>query len=192
MSRTGRRCRLAALALGLALAACSSPPPVLYTISRVHGTAVGGGPNVVALQHIAVARYLERSEIVRSSENYRLEVMANDWWGEPLGAMLDRVLVEELSQRLPGSVVLSEGGAISASPNATIALNLQRLDLDAAGNLVLLAQASVRFKHRKAPELQSFRFSVRPWAPGIGGEVAAISVAVGRLADGLAAMLVER
>ena len=30
-----------------------------------------------------------------SSENYRLDVMSNDWWGEPLGAMLSRVLTEE-------------------------------------------------------------------------------------------------
>ena len=34
---------------------------------------------------IGLARYLERSQIVRSSENYRLDVMSNDWWGEPLG-----------------------------------------------------------------------------------------------------------
>ena len=40
------------------------------------------------LRQIGLARYLERSQIVRSSENYRLDVMANDWWGEPLGAML--------------------------------------------------------------------------------------------------------
>ena len=46
--------------------------------------------------------------------------MANDWWGEPLGAMLSRVLVEELGQRLPQSTVISETGAVSAPPDATI------------------------------------------------------------------------
>ena len=60
-----------------------------------------GGPKVIVLQQIGLARYLERSQIVRSSENYRLDVMPNDWWGEPLGAMLSRVLIDELSQRLP-------------------------------------------------------------------------------------------
>jgi uncharacterized lipoprotein YmbA len=192
VNRAARHCQVAALGVALAFAGCSSPPPVLYTIARVRGTAESGAPKVVILQHIAVARYLERSEIVRSSENYRLEVMSNDWWGEPLGAMLGRVLVEELSQRLPESVVLSESGAISASPDATIELNLQRLDQDAANNVILLAQASVRFKGRKAPELQSFQFSVRPSAPGTAGEVAAISAAVGRLADGLATTLASR
>jgi uncharacterized protein len=142
------------------------------------------------LQQIGLQRYLERSQIVRSSENYRLDVMENDWWGEPLGAMLSRVLVSELSQRLPQSIVIGEGGAVSATPDATISLNMQRLDENAAGDLILEAQASVGFKVRGAPALQSFRFSVPPSAPGIPAEVAAISVAVGQLADGLATMIV--
>src|SRR5207244_6440347 len=140
--------RLAALALAAAVAACSSPSPVLYTIAPAPGTTQAGGPKVIALQQIGTARYLERSQIVRSSENYRLDVMSNDWWGEPLSAMLSRVLTEELGQRLPQSTVIGETGAVSASPDATIELNMQRLDEDASGNVVLQAQASVSFKGR--------------------------------------------
>ena len=175
-----------------ALAACSSPNPVLYTIAPAPGTPQTGGPKVVALQQISTARYLERSQIVRSSENYRLDVTSNDWWGEPLSAMLSRVLVEELGQRLPQSTVIGESGAVTVSPDATIELNLQRLDEDAAGNLILQAQASVSFKGRPGPVLRSFRFVVTPPAPGIPGEVTAISTAVGQLADGLASMLLGR
>src|SRR5271167_2267562 len=181
--------RLAAFVLAVALAACSSPNPVLYTIAPAPGTPQTGGPMVVALQQISTARYLERSQIVRSSENYRLDVMSNDWWGEPLGAMLSRVLTEELGQRLPQSTVIGETGAVSASPDATIELNVQRLDEDASGNVILQAQASVSFKGRPGPLLRSFRFAVPPPAPGISGEVTAISTAVGQLADGLASML---
>ena len=181
--------RLAALVLATVLAACSSPSPVLYTIAPVQGQVQTGGPKVVALQQIATARYLERSQIVRSSENYRLDVMSNDWWGEPLGAMLSRVLVEELGQRLPQSTVIGESGAVTASPDATIELNVQRLDEDTSGNLILQAQASVSFKGRGAPLLRNFRFAVPPPAPGVPGEVTAISTAVGQLADGLASML---
>ena len=180
---------LVASALAAALAACSSPNPVLYTIAPAPGAVQSGGPKVVALQQISIARYLERSQIVRSSENYRLDVMENDWWGEPLAAMLSRVLVEELGQRLPQSTVIGESGAVTASPDATIELNVQRLDEDASGTLLLQAQASVGFKGRGAPVLRSFRFSVPPPAPDIPGEVTAISTAVGQLADGLASML---
>ena len=186
----GRRIWLATATLVVALVGCSSPNPALYTIAPVKGSEHTGGPKVILLQQIGLERYLERSQIVRSSENYRLEVMSNDWWGEPLGAMLSRVLLEELGQRLPRSVAISEIGAVSAPPDATIALNIQRLDQDAAGILVLQAQASVAFKTRSAPVLKSFRFTVPPTTPDIPGEVQAISVAVGQLADGLAAMLI--
>jgi uncharacterized protein len=184
--------RLAALVLAAVLAACSSPSPVLYTIAPVQGPVQSGGPKVIVLQQIATAHYLERSQIVRSSENYRLDVMSNDWWGESLSAMLSRVLTEELGQRLPQSTVIGETGAVSASPDATVELNVQRLDEDAAGNVVLQAQASVSFKGRTGPVLRSFRFVVTPPATGVQGEVTAISTALGQLADGLASMLVGR
>jgi uncharacterized lipoprotein YmbA len=181
--------KLAGLVLAAALASCASPSPVLYTIAPVPGPVQTGGPKVIALQQIGTARFLERSQIVRSSENYRLDVMSNDWWGEPLSAMLSRVLVEELSERLPQSSVISETGAVSASPDATIELNVQRLDEDASGNLILQAQASVSFKGRPGSTLRSFRIVVTPPAPGVPGEVAAISTAVGQLADELASLL---
>jgi uncharacterized lipoprotein YmbA len=192
MSATRRHCRLAVLGLLAAIAACSSPSPVLYTIAPAQGQVQSGGPRVIVLQQISTAHYLERSQIVRSSENYRLDVMSNDWWGEPLSAMLSRVLTEELGQRLPQSTVIGETGAVSASPDATVELNVQRLDEDASGNVVLQAQASVSFKGRPGPVLRSFRFVVTPPAAGIQGEVTAISTAVGQLADGLASMLVGR
>jgi hypothetical protein len=178
--------------LAAVLTACSSPNPVLYTIAPVQGPVQPGGPKVIALQQISTAHYLERSQIVRSSENYRLDVMSNDWWGEPLSAMLSRVLTEELGQRLPQSTVIGETGAVSASPDATIELNVQRLDEDASGNVVLQAQASVSFKGRTGPVLRSFRFVVTPPGADIQGEVTAISTALGQLADGVASMLVGR
>src|SRR5207249_2683654 len=79
----------------------------------------------------------------------------------------------ELGQRLPQSTVIGETGAVSASPDATIELNMQRLDEDASGNVVLQAQASVSFKGRPGPVLRSFRFVVTPPTPDIQGEVTA-------------------
>lgn len=192
MSRVRRRHALAAATLLILATGCSSPNPALYTIAPIPGEPRGPGPKVVVLQPISLARYLERSEIVRSSENYRLDVMSNDWWGEPLPAMLSRVLIEELSQRLPQSTILSSSGAVSVSPDATIEINVQRLDEDAAGRLVLLAQASVDFKGRRTPIVRSFRFMQTTPVPGVAGEVAAISTAVGQLADGLTSMLLTR
>jgi uncharacterized protein len=189
MTGAPRRLSLAALGLAAALAACGSPDPVLYTIAPAQGAVQNAGPKVILVQQIGLARYLERLQIVRSSENYRLDVMSNEWWGEPLASMLNRVLVAELSQRLPQSNVLGESGGVSAAPDATIELNMQRLDEDTAGVVVLQAQAGVSFKGRAAPVLRSFHLTVPPSGPGVSGEVAAISAAVGQLADGLASIL---
>jgi uncharacterized lipoprotein YmbA len=189
MSGRHRLAAIAGLLLLAALPACSSPNPNLYTIASVSSATHTGAPKVIALRQIGVARYLERSQIVQSSENYRLDVLSNDWWGEPLGAMLSRVLVDELGQRLPGSTVYAETGAVSVSSDATIELNVNRMDLDASGTLVLQAQAAIGLKGRAAPLTRGFQFAVPPPNGGVAGEVAAISNAVGQLADGLASML---
>ena len=189
MSRMSPLTRLAGFALLMAQAACSSPIPNLYTIASVPAATQSSAPKVVALRQIGLARYLERSQIVRSSENYRLDVMSNDLWGEPLGSMLARVLVDELSQRLPQSTVYAETGALSVSPDATIELNVSHLDQNAAGVLVLQAQAAVTTKGRGDPLTRSFHFEVPLPDGSIAGQVAATSGAVGQLADGLALML---
>jgi uncharacterized protein len=176
--------------LAIAMAACSSPAPSLYTIAPVQGPTQTGAPGVIVLQTIGLARYLDRSQIVKSSEANRLDVRNNDWWGEPLGAMLSRVLTEELTQRLPQSTVINEAGAVTASPDAVIEIDIRRLDEDASGSLILLAQANVNFKSRKSSVLRNFRIVVPPSGTGTPGLVTAISAAVGQLADGLAAILV--
>ncbi len=181
--------RLAGLGLLAAQVACSSPNPNLYTIAPIPAATQAGAPKVIELRQIGLARYLERSQIVRSSEDYRLDVMANDWWGEPLGAMLARVLVDELSQRLPQSTVYADTGAVSVSPDATIEVNVSRLDENAAGSLILQALAAVTTKGRGEPIMRSFRFEVPPNGNTVAGEVAATSNAVGQLADGIATML---
>ena len=52
--------RLAGLALSVALAACSSPNPALYTIAPITGPEAERRMKVILLQQVAVERYLER------------------------------------------------------------------------------------------------------------------------------------
>lgn len=181
---------LGALGLALVLGACSSSPdPVLYTIAPVNGPTKVGGPQVVVIERVQIANYLDRSQIVRSSEDYRVDLKSNDWWGESLASMLRRVVRQELAQRLPQSAVLSETGAISASPDATVDIEFQRLDEDRSGNVLLQAQVSVSLKGKRAPVVRTVNFSVPVPSPDVKGEVTAISTAVGQLADALAALL---
>jgi uncharacterized lipoprotein YmbA len=188
-SLPGRR-RLLALTLPVLAAACgTSADPALYTIAVKPGPVLPAGPPVVQLREISLARYLDRREIVRSSDGTRLEVARNDWWGEPLGGLLARVLVVGLSQRLPQSNIYSEGSAISGDPNAVLAVNIQRLDVDQSGTLELLAQAAVEFNRPKRSAARTYRITRTLPAATVAGQVTAISDAVAELTDGLAALL---
>ena len=180
----------------LLAASCASPTPALYTLDAPSGPIRRGGPRTIELRNIGLARYLERSQIVRSTENYRLDVLANDWWGEPLDAMLGRVLIRALSQRLPGSTIYQENGAISAEPEVTIQVNVQRMDQDARRDIRLIAQFSVR-RHAadtrradtRGADTRAATIQVPVSAPGARDLVAGMSEAVGQLADRIAAAL---
>ena len=88
-------CVSSRLALIVALAACSSPNPALYTIAPVTGRRAERGTegDPAAADRPASATWSARRSSARP-KTIRLDVMSNDWWGEPLAAMLGRVLVE--------------------------------------------------------------------------------------------------
>jgi len=184
------RRRLALVLPAFAAACSSSPEPVLYTIPMRPGPVLQGGPKSVQLRDIGLASYLDRKEIVRSSADYKLGVMANDWWGEQLSSLLSRVIILGLGQRLPGSNVFAEGGAISPDANAVLGVNIQRLAMNAAGTLELLAQAAVEFERPRRPQvIRSFSINKPASSPNVEGQVAATTDAVAELTDGLAQML---
>ena len=192
MPITRRRLALLALpslALPLVAACSTSPEPVLYTIPVRPGPILSRGPRVVRLRDIGLASYLDRREIVRSAEGYKLGLARNDWWGETLSSMLSRVIVVGLSQRLPSSSVYAEAGAISADPDAVLSINIQRLDLDQTGTLHLLAQAAVEFNRPKRSAARTFAISKAAPSADAAGQVAAIADAVAELTDGLATLL---
>lgn len=169
-------------------AACTSPNPTLYTLAVVPGPTYRRAPRRIEVRSISLPGYLDRSEIVRSTEDFRLDVMGNDWWGEPLGSMMARVLVQELLQRLPHSIVFSENGAISAEPDASVEVNVQRFDADRSGAVVLMAVIAV-LRHGETAASRTVRLRVMPTTPGTAGLVAAMSEATGQLADVIAEML---
>ncbi len=181
--------RFAVLALAALPVACASPNPVLYVLAPVPGATHQGAPRIIALRAIAVAHYLERSQIVRSSEGYRMDVLSNEWWGEPLDSMMGRILVQELNQRLPGTTVYGDSGAISTPADATVEVNLQRFDLDREGALLLVAQVAV---DTKTSVSRGVTFTVRPADATTQALVAAMSSATAQLADVIAGMVAGR
>nr|WP_294522263.1 PqiC family protein [uncultured Rhodopila sp.] len=170
-------------------AACSSPNPTLYVLAPEPGAVLTAAPQTIDVRPISLARYLERSTIVRSSEGYRVDVLANEWWGEPLDSMMMRVLVLDLTQRLPGSAVYGDTGAITTPPDATVEVNVQRFDLGRDGAVLLAAQVAIE---GPAALARGVSLTVRPADGSTQALVAAMSAATGQLADTIAAMLADR
>lgn len=190
MMPSRRSVSLGLLALAALPAGCASPNPVLFTLDAVPGPVRPGAGRTIQIQDIAIAPYLDRKTIVRSSSDFRIAVEQNDWWGEPFAAMLARVMMAELEQRLPGATVLAESGTISATPTATVSINVARFDQDSGGAVVLVAQMEVTFAAKsRPPVIQSLRFTAPVAAKGVAGQVAAMSAAWGALADRLALTL---
>jgi uncharacterized lipoprotein YmbA len=103
--------------------------------------------------------------------------------------MLTRILVQELNQRLPGSTVYGDSGAISTPAAATVEINLQRFDLGRDGALLLAAQIAV---DGKGTTSRGVTFTVRPADGTTRALVAAMSAATAQLADAIAGMLASR
>ncbi len=180
--------------LGLALAglasACASPEPAYYTLAAVPGVARSGAPARIELRRLGLAGYLDRPEIVRANSAYSLRLNGAERWGEPFGDLVARILAEDLNQRLPGSSVFTSAGSITADADATIEMDLQRFDADASGQAVLLAQVAVsRGRARASAATRVLRLTVRPSSPSTADLVAAMSMALGQLADAVADML---
>jgi uncharacterized lipoprotein YmbA len=178
--------------LGLAAlpAACASPNPELFTLAAVPGPAVRLAAHSVEVRRIGLAGYLDRPEIVHAEADYRVHVIPNARWSEPFGGMLERVFVEDLVERLPGTAVFSESGAISTAPDLILEVDLLRFDGDASGTVVLLAQVAVRRADaRELAHARTLRLTARPAGPATRDYVAAMSTALGQLANNVVEML---
>ena len=176
------------LILGAPLAACASPEPMYYTLVPMPGVPRGGAPALVELRRPSIAGYLDRPEIVRAGGGYQLRVANGERWGEPFGDLFGRVLAENLGTRLPGTTVFTSAGAISATADAAIELDVQRFDADATGVVTLLAQVSAS-RGRRGGGARSFRLTRQPGGPATRDLVAAMSVLLGEFADRVAEML---
>ena len=177
--------------LALLASGCSSPEPAYYTLAASPGIARSGGPRLVELRDPSIAGYLDRSEIVRNDTSYKLDLRPGERWGEPFGSMLGRVLAEDLNQRLPGTTVFTSHGSLSPEPQAQVEVDVPGFDLRASGHVVLRAEVVVSRSAHGGPtsRTRSLQIEATPASAETPALIAAMSHAVGQLADAIAAML---
>ncbi len=183
--------RRALLGLGLAapmlsLAGCSASDPGYYTLTPWPGTPRSGGPLTVELRTPSVAAYLDRDSIVRNDRDYRLKLADGAAWASPLPDMIGRNLALDIGQRLPGSSVYIQTGAISTEALALVELDVSRFLEDQAGRAEIAATLSVYRPGSGPTASRSLHFAQAPTDGSVGALVAAFSQLLGQVADATA------
>jgi uncharacterized lipoprotein YmbA len=184
-----RRAVAACLLAAVALAACSSTPPKVYTLAAAPGVSAPGRPVTASVAAVEVPKYLDRPQIVTRSGAVELGVAEFERWGEPLANMVQRVLADDLTRRLPAGSVITTSRTLSGDEALTVELALSRFDPEADGTIVLEAQWRLRHKARGKQVTETARITRRPADESTAAEVQAMSDALGELADRIAGKL---
>ena len=190
---SSRRFILGGLASLAALSACSaSPSPRLFTLTPRPADPVGRFAGTISVKRVALAKYLDRLQIVRSSATYELSMSEFNLWAEDLTEMTTRVLITDLTARLPGSQIYSDSSALNL-PNADVALeiDIDRFDLDPSGTVVLAGRWVAHRKGQTDP-LRAAELHVAAKLGDTTAQVAAMSDALAQFATQIATSLVAR
>ena len=181
--------RLAFLGIVALLAACgSSPKTQFYTLDPVPPQApmqaAASVPVQVAAVHIPPA--LDRQEIVRENAPPQLDVSDQNRWGGSLDNMIQRVLTQDLTQRLsPSSVVLPQQPA--PQRHNAIVVDILQFDEDARGQVVFDGSWSLTGSDSDKPLANHhLRLSARAGSNSFSDQVAAMSHVLGELSDNIA------
>ncbi len=179
-----------ALCLGGAIGCGASPPSTFYALSAESGAAHPSPVHTLKLRRPAIAGYLDRQVIVRTIVDHRLGLVDTDRWAAPLDEMLGRVLAQDVEQRLAGSVVFTEDGAITADANLTLEVDVRRFDVGDGGKVTLVAEVAME-KGDAHASLGARTVELHQVPQGLTTQalVAAMSDLVGKLADVIAALV---
>jgi uncharacterized lipoprotein YmbA len=170
--------------LATLLAGCASSDPNYFTLQPVTGALHSTSAKMIEIRRVTLAGYLDRAEILRDTDSYKLDLASNARWAEPLGDMTGRVIAADLSQRLPGATVFNSTGAITQKPDARIELDVTRFDADAAGVTILTAVLAISQGDRRRAETITLKETGK--SNGIAARAATMSVLLGELADRIA------
>ncbi|WP_428483185.1 PqiC family protein [Rhodopila sp.] len=183
------------LLLILLVSGCGGPPTRFYTLAPVAPAATAGVPlascptGPVAVNHVLLPETLDRQSVVRADGTERLDISNQDRWAAPLDGMIQHVLAEDLRNRLPADRVLMPGDAPPPGGSAGIDINIQRFVGDAAGHVALRVDWTLLNRHKTVVATQSEAINADAASAGTDSLVAAMSRAVGDLADRIVVVL---
>jgi uncharacterized protein len=194
-----RSVTLAALAAGLALAACAdSQPTRFYTLAALPDAPPEAMPALpsdlsVGVGPVTLPPYLDRPQLVTRAGSNRMVLADFDSWAEPLQGLFARVLAENLTLLLGTDDVLSLPQRRPMALDYQVEIDVTRFDVDSGGSAALDARWWV-FGRNGDKLLRSGRSTVtEPTQVGdYTAAAAALSRALGAMSTEIAQAIAEQ
>lgn len=193
-----RLLRAALLAAALpALAACAiaeSKPTSFYLLDPIDPATErpAGGAVRLAIEEVAIPKYLDRQGLVLRDSANRLRVAGLHQWAEPLDATIMRVLTENLRLLLKQTEVVALPDW-RGDYNAELDVQLLRFERQSDGRVVLVASWAVvdserrrQLLRRRAVVQQAVADAGGITGPDYDAVVAAMNAALGELSRRIA------
>lgn len=197
--RTHRRLIAGPMIASALLTGCAmlpeSAPVRVHTIDLAPPQAVRPCAASFSIRELRLPGYLERAEVVTGRRASELLLSQSDVWGAPLAAELQRHLGQALLARWVGSRIVHHPWRFGELPGMAIVVDIDRLD-PVDGRLVARARWTIVEPGSRSQMLDNGQFNQ---AIAMTGDAAgpasatarAIGVALGRLADQIAARAQE-
>jgi len=151
------------------------------------GSTQPGEPTKVSVKTVQIAKHLDRPQMVRYSDAYQLQTSEFERWGEGFSDMTTRVLVENLAQRLPHDQVFAASGALTTAGDVSVEVDIVRFEPDPQGTVLLDARWAAVPRQGPDQGIRSEQIQVKMASDSAADQVAAMSEALGQLADRIAA-----
>jgi uncharacterized lipoprotein YmbA len=125
---------LAGAVAALLLAACAAPAEHWYALEPT-APAAQSPPDrpLVGVGPVTVPEFVDRPQLVLREGEYRVNILEQERWAEPLKISLGRLFAGELTGRVADRRFISAPPAALGAPQARLAITVTRIDITRAG-----------------------------------------------------------
>jgi uncharacterized protein len=183
--------RACCLALLFLLAACGGSPPTRFFTLDPIGSPIGGvarNVGAVTVGQVTLPAMLDRLSFVTREDANRISVSDQDRWAAPLEGMIRHVLAADLARRLPAGAVVAPGDPVPPGARS-VTLTIREFLGDASGHVALDADWAISRGNRDDAPIHRETITREAGSGDAGAVAAAMSQALGVLADRIAAAL---
>jgi uncharacterized lipoprotein YmbA len=165
-------------ALLFALTACgTSPEPDYYILAPVPGIPQPAAAQI-QIERPVLPAYLDRPDIVTQTNPYQIEIDETKRWAAPLDEMFEKILAEDLRQRLPSSLIATEQDDKAPDTRLTLEISVDTFNAIDDGNAL---KANITFLDKSGCAQTSTGFAATADGPVEQG----LSELLGKMADAI-------